>query len=154
VAVRIARFVGELTRFARIAIDSSILIYHLDDTKPYSELTEATFAAIATGAPGAILSTISVTEVLVKPYADGETERIDVVEGFLLSLPNTVLVAPGYVAAKDAARLRAKYGVRAPDALLVATARSEGAQAFVTNDAGLRRLKAEGLTVMVLDDYV
>jgi predicted nucleic acid-binding protein len=154
VAVRAARFAAELARFSRVGVDTAILIYHLDDTKPYSDLTEAAFGAIAGGSPGAVLSTISVTELLVKPYADGDADRIEALERFLLSIPNTALVPPGYGVAKDAARLRAKYGIRVPDALLVATARSERAQAFLTNDARLRRLKAEGIAIIVLDDYV
>lgn len=68
---------------------------------PYSELTEAAFAAVAEGAPSAVLSAI-----------------------------------------------------RTPDALHVATALTERAGAFVTNDGELRRLKAEGIAVVVLDDYV
>lgn len=152
-AVRAARLVAELARFARVGVDTSILIYHLDDTKPYSDLTEVAFGAIAGGSPGAVLSTISVTELLVKPYADGDTDRIQALERFILSIPNTALIPPGYGVAKDAARLRAKYGIRVPDALLVATARSEHAQAFLTNDARLRRLKGE-ITIVVLDDYV
>jgi predicted nucleic acid-binding protein len=42
---------------------------------------------------------------------------------------------------------------RTPDALLGATVLSERAQAFVTNDDGLRRLRAEGLAVVILHDY-
>jgi predicted nucleic acid-binding protein len=48
----------------------------------------------------------------------------------VLTLPNTRLVAPSYAAAQQAARLRARYGVGVPDALLVATAHSEQAEAF------------------------
>jgi predicted nucleic acid-binding protein len=69
------------------------------------------------------------------------------------SLSRTRLVPPGYDIAQEAAQLRAGYGLRVPDALLLATALHEDAQAFLTNDTRLRRLKAEGLTVMVLADY-
>jgi predicted nucleic acid-binding protein len=72
----------------------------------------------------------------------------------ITSLPNTSVVAPSLAAAKDAARLRAKYGIRLPDALLVATSREQEAQVVLTNDAGLRRLRGEQLAVMILDDYV
>ena len=100
-----------------------------------------------------MLSTISITEVLVKPYADRRDDQIEAVDRFVQSLPNTRLVPPGYDIAREAARLRAGYGLRVPDALLLATALREDAQAFLANDTKLRRLKAEGLTVMVLADY-
>ena len=153
-AVRTARFLTELRKFAAVGLDSAVLIYHLEDTKPYSDLSEAAFAAIAAGVPRAVLSTVSVTALLVRPFAKSEPARVDTFERFLLSLPNAILRAPDYATAKEAARLRARYGIRTPDALLVAAARTEGAEALVTNDASLRKLKAEGLTVLVLDDYV
>lgn len=153
-AVKAARLAAELRKFKRIGLDSSILIYHLGDTAPYSALTEVAFAEISAGTPEGVLSTIAVTEALVKPFADAAPEGVAAFERFVLSLPNTVLAAPGYLAAKEAARLRARYGIRAPDALLIATTREEGAQAFLTNDTGLRRLKAEGLAIVVLDDYL
>ena len=101
-----------------------------------------------------MLSTISVTEVLVKPYADRRDDQIEAVDRFVQSLPNTRLVPPAYDIAREAARLRAGQSVSGlPTSLLLATALREDAQAFLTNDTKLRRLKAEGLTVMVLADY-
>jgi len=100
-----------------------------------------------------VLSTLSVTELLVQPFMEGRRDRLAVLERFILSLPNTRLIPPDYRIAREAARLRAAYGVRTPDALLTATALSEKADAFVTNDARLRRLKGEGIGVVVLDDY-
>jgi predicted nucleic acid-binding protein len=154
VAVKTDRLVAELARVSKVGVDSAVLIYHLEDTEPYSELTEAAFGTIAAGRPAAIVSTISVAEVLVKPYEQREPARIAAIERFLTSLPNTSVVAPSLVAAKDAARLRAKYRIRLPDALLVATSREQQARAFLTNDTRLRRLRGEQLAVMVLDDYV
>ncbi|HSF14785.1 MAG TPA: type II toxin-antitoxin system VapC family toxin [Vicinamibacteria bacterium] len=52
------------------------------------------------------------------------------------------------------AQLRGRYRIRTPDALLVATAMQEGAKAFVTSDDRLKRLGAEGITVLVLEHYV
>lgn len=149
-----AGFIAELKKFRKVGLDTTILIYHLEDVEPYSDLTEAAFAAIAEGSPVAVLSTLSVTELLVRPFAQEHGDRVATFERFVLSLPNTALIPPGYSAAKEAARLRARYGIRTPDALLVATALGEKAEAFLTNDARLRRLKAEGISVMVLKDYV
>ena len=149
-----AKFVAELKRFRRVGLDSSLLIYHLEDAEPYSDLTEAAFATIAEGSPVAVLSTLAVTELLVQPFAEERVDRVAAFERFVLSLPNTALIPPGYRTAKEAARLRAAYGIRTPDALLVATALGEQAEAFLTNDTRLRRLKPEGIAIVVLDDYV
>ena len=42
--------------------------------------------------------------------------------------------------AEEAARLRATYNLKTPDALMIATALSVGCQAFLTNDEALRRV--------------
>lgn len=101
-----------------------------------------------------VISTVSVAEALVKPCADGRTERVDAFDRFMHSLPNSTCVAPDYETAKDAARLRGRYGLRTPDALLIATTRRHGGQAFLTNDDGLRKMRGEDLGVIVLDDDV
>jgi predicted nucleic acid-binding protein len=149
-----ARLATELRRLNKVGLDTSILIYHLEDIEPYSDLTEAAFSAIAEGLPKAVVSMISITELLVQPFAKGEEDRITVFEQFILSLPNTNLIPPTYTIAKEAARLRAKYAIRTPDALLISTALSEKAEAFLTNDSRLRSLKAEGVGILVLDDFL
>ena len=153
-AVKRARFLADLKGFSTVGLDNSILIYHLEDVAPYSELTEAAFAAIAEGSPAAVLSTLSVTELLVQPFAEEQPDRVAAFEHFVLSVPNTALIPPSYAIAKDAARLRASYRIRTPDALLVASALGGKAEAFLTNDARLRQLKAEGMRILVLHDYV
>jgi len=145
VALKTPRFVADLRKFGVVGIDSGVLIYHLEDTEPYSELTEAAFGEVAAGAIRAVVSTISAAEVLVKPFAEGKSD---------VSLPTLSLVPPDYETSKDAARLRARYALRTPDALLVATARRHAARAFVTHDDGLRRVKGEGVAILMLDDYV
>jgi predicted nucleic acid-binding protein len=52
--------------------------------------------------------------------------------------------------AEQAARLRAVYGLRLPDALQIAFAVESGCQAIVCNDHSMRRVTE--LPVLVLDD--
>ncbi|HXV64906.1 MAG TPA: PIN domain-containing protein [Vicinamibacteria bacterium] len=148
------KFHNDLRRFESLGLDSAVLIYHLEDVEPYSELTELIFSAVASGSAASILSTISLTELLVKPFAEDRTDAIERIERFILALPKARIVAPTYAIAKEAARLRGKYRIRTPDALLVSTAIHEGAKAFVTNDDRLKRVGAEGIRVLVLDQYV
>jgi len=148
------RFGTELRRLKKVGLDTSILIYHLEDIEPYADLTEVAFSAIAEGLPKAVVSMISITELLVQPFAKGEEDRITVFEQFILSLPNTDLIPSTYAIAKEAARLRAKYAIRTPDALLISTALSEKAEAFLTNDSRLRSLKAEGVSILILEDFL
>jgi predicted nucleic acid-binding protein len=148
------RFATELRKLNKVGLDTSIIIYHLEDIEPYADLTEVAFSAIAEGLPRAVLSMISITELLVQPFGKGEEDRIRIFEQFILSLPNTDLIPPTYSIAKEAARLRAKYAIRTPDALLISTALSEKVESFLTNDSRLRSLKAEGVNILVLDDFL
>jgi predicted nucleic acid-binding protein len=148
------QFQNELKKLKKAGLDSSILIYHLEDLEPYANLTENIFAAVAEGSLIAVLSTVSVTELLVQPFTAGQQDRIAAFEHFLFSLPNTELKSPDYLIAREAARLRSKYRIRTPDALLMATSIIEKADAFITNDARLRTLRAEGITILVLDDFL
>jgi len=54
---------------------------------------------------------------------------------------------------RKAAQIRAAYRVRPPDALQVSACLVHGAQAFISNDRRLERLRDE-LNVMILDDFI
>jgi predicted nucleic acid-binding protein len=54
--------------------------------------------------------------------------------------------------AEEAARIRARYRFKTPDAIHLASAKLGGADLFVTNDDRLRQFL--DLTVIVLRDYV
>ena len=49
-------------------------------------------------------------------------------------------------------KIRRGYGLKTPDAIFVATAFEEGAQAFITNDIKLNRV--EGIKMIILDEFV
>jgi hypothetical protein len=83
VEIRQTKFLSELKRLTKIGLDSSILIYHLENVEPYADLTEATIASIAGGLLKAVVSTISVTELLVQPFAEGREDQVMAFEHFL-----------------------------------------------------------------------
>lgn len=148
------RLKADLAKHRRVGLDSSILIYHLEGLSPYAELTEVVVTGLARGDLTAVISTISVTELLAKPFAQGEEERVRVCEGFLRGLPNAVLVPLSFEIAKEAARLRGVHRLRTPDALIIATALREEASAFLTNDQKLKNLDGKGIAILILDDYL
>jgi predicted nucleic acid-binding protein len=148
------RLATDLARARKVGLDSSILIYHLEGLAPYAELTETLFSLLAQGMFMAVISTISITELLVKPFSEGNTTAITVCERFLHELPHTAIVAPHSAIAREAARLRAYYKLRTPDALVLGTALVEEAKAFLTNDADLKRVHKEGLVILLLEDYL
>ena len=68
----------------------------------------------------------------------------------LVNSGDYTLVAITTAVADSAAGLRARYNLRTPDALHVATAIQSSCDALLTNDAGLKRVRE--LPVLVLDE--
>ncbi len=140
---------GFLRRHARIALDTSIFIYQLEANPRYVPLTDQIFAWIERPHHAAITSTITMTELLVQPYRDGNEERVDEFYSRLSTYPNLDWIAPGLEVADIAARIRAAHRLRTPDALQAACAIWAQASGFVTNDTAFERVK--GFETLVLD---
>lgn len=70
----------------------------------------------------------------------------------MINSRNLYLKAVSPVTAELSAELRARYRLRTPDALQIAAALEAGCEAFLCNDANLRRITE--LRVLVLDDLV
>ncbi len=138
-----------LRRHRRIALDTSVFIYQLEANPKYLALADAVFAWVERAGHEAVTSTITMTELLVPSYREGDEHRVDEFYGLLSTYPNLRWIAPELETADTAARLRAAYRLRTPDALQAATAVRERATGFVTNDPVFARI--EEFEAAVLD---
>jgi predicted nucleic acid-binding protein len=85
-------------------------------------------------------SAITLTECLTKPIKD---QLISLVQNYSVLFENTqgINVVPiDSTIGRRAAELRARYNLRTPDALHIATAIRTSCDAFLTNDFGIRRV--------------
>ncbi len=139
-----------LRRHRRIALDTSIFIYHLESNPKYLAYTDAIFSWLERSESKAITSTITMTELLVLPYREGDEQRANAFYGLLSTYPNLDWIAPNLEIAEIAARIRALHRLRTPDALQAATAAHSQATGLVTNDAVFERV--EGFQTLVLDE--
>jgi predicted nucleic acid-binding protein len=96
-----------------------------------------------------VTSTLTLSEVLVHPYRDGNRTLADRYFQILLQARNLKTIALSPEIAAEAARLRADYRLKTPDAIQLATAKEAGATAFLTNDAVLAAIP--GLRLIVLE---
>ena len=93
-------------------------------------------------------SIITRLEILVKPIEEGDDILADEYKLILENFPH-LEVAPVDAGIADlASSLRAKYKLRTPDAIQLATSIAKGAQAFVTNDESLKKVKEIEVVVM------
>jgi predicted nucleic acid-binding protein len=97
----------------------------------------------------AVASTVALLEVLIVPLRNGDAETAQAYRNILLNNDAMTLMLVSPEVAERAAKLRARYTVRTPDALHLATALHAGATHFITNDTRLPAL-AE-LQVITLD---
>jgi predicted nucleic acid-binding protein len=129
-----------LREVRRLGFDTAPMIYFVEAHPEYDAQITPIFERIEQGELEGITSVITLLEVLVQPI---RLNRIDLASRyrqlFLESerfsvLPITVEIA------ELAADLRARYNLRTPDALQVATALAHRCEAFLTNDARLKRV--------------
>ncbi len=133
-----------------LALDTSVWIHHFEGSEPYGRAADAVLEAVSGGLVGAVASELVLLELLVAPLRKGAQDVADEIEMALLHFPHLQLAPVTRGVLVRAAEIRARYGLRAPDAIMVATAVESGATLAVTNDDAWR--KVEELEVMVLRD--
>ncbi len=138
-----------LRRHRRIALDSSIFIYHLEANPFYAEVAGEVFTWLERSPHTAVTSTLTMTELLVQPYRADNEALVEQYYGLLSLFPHLEWVAPDLAVADTAGRIRARYRLRTPDALQAATAVCRGATAIMTNDVDFARIPR--IEVGVLD---
>jgi predicted nucleic acid-binding protein len=129
-----------LRRHRRIAIDTSIFIYHLEANPSYADMAGEVFAWLERAPHRAVTSSLTMTELLVQPYRAGNELLVNHYYALLSLFPNLEWVAADLVIADSAAKIRALHDLRTPDALQAATAICRGATAIVTNDPAFARV--------------
>lgn len=145
-------FVNAACEHRRVLLDTSAVIYFLNRTPGYEALLKPLFSRVEEGAVEAIFSMITEVELLVGPMRSNDDESVGLIRLFLDQFPN-VEVAPitrevGY----RGAQLRARHGLKLPDALIIATGLTSGCRAVIGNDHSWARVKE--LPFICLDDFV
>ena len=134
-----------------IALDASVFIYLVERHPEYRPIVRPVFEAAESGARELVTSAVTLLEVLVVPIRAGNASLAARYETLLTRGRGLRLVDVDRVQLRTAAELRARHGVRTPDALQLAAALTAGCSAFVTNDGRLRDLP--GLRVLQLRDF-
>jgi predicted nucleic acid-binding protein len=110
----------------------------------------AVFQRVETDGIQLYTTTLTLTEVLTKPLKAGDAALVKTYREFLLETNGLELIPLNTAVSEHAADLRARYNLRTPDAVQVATAIETRCQAFLTNDNTLRRVTE--LSILILDD--
>jgi predicted nucleic acid-binding protein len=133
-----------------VYVDTNAVIYHVERIEPYRTAAEPLWNDLDAGKAQVATSDLSLLEVLVKPLREGNSSLATLYRTVLLGTIGLRCLPITRDILEAAARLRADYNLKTPDAIHAATALHAGCVLFVTNDAGFRRVP--GLPVAVLSE--
>jgi len=131
-----------LNRHHRIALDTSVFIYQLEEHPKYVTFTDQAFLWLEQSGNQALTSTLTMTELLVQPYREVDKKRADAFSSLLSTYPKLEWIATTLEVADLAARIRALHRLKTPDAILAAAAVQSRATGLITNNDVFQRVKS------------
>ena len=135
-----------------VALDTAPFIYFIEEHETYLPVVEPLFAAIDAGRLTAVISALTLLEVLVVPLRAADVALARRYEALFSGSRGLVLADVSRAVLRDAAALRAATSLRTPDAIQIATALQHRCSAFITNDRAVPDLP--GLRTLQLSDFV
>jgi predicted nucleic acid-binding protein len=136
-----------------VGVDTSIFIYFIEKKNPaYIKLLREFFKKNKMGKIRLVTSTITLLEVLVQPFKQSRYDLVEKYKKILEESEYIKLVDFNTEIPEISAKIRAKSGIRTPDAIQIGTSVHSEADYFLTND---KRLKSvEDIPVIILEDFV
>ena len=134
----------------RLYTETAPLIYYVEENPTYVAKMDAIIEAIEDRRIEAISSVITLTEVLTHPRKLGNARLEQENRDILLNSGGFRLLPITFRIAESAADLRARYNLGTPDALHVAAGMDARCDAFLTNDAGIKRVTE--IAILLLDE--
>jgi predicted nucleic acid-binding protein len=129
---------------SRIFFDTNLFIYFIEDRGERSARVGGILERMSERRDELLSSTLTLAELLVKPFASGNVALADRYEK-LLSAPGISLLPFDKSSARIYARLRNDKTVKAPDAIQLACAAAARCDLFITNDDRLSRKIVPGI---------
>lgn len=123
----------------KVAIDSNCFIYLIEGS-PYADKLSALFRRLESKSLTGVTSALTLTEVLTGPYKAQDDRLAEEYRATLLHFPNLKFRELDNSVAIRGAEFKAMYGLKTPDAIQLATAVIEEADAFVTNDSDFKKV--------------
>lgn len=139
-----------LSTVTRLFLDTAPVIYYVERNPQYAPLVDEIFDRIDDGTLPAVTSPVTLAECLVVPYRLGQVNVQQDFTDLVVSGSGVTFVLLDDATARRAAELRASYNLSLTDAFQFAAALAAGCDAFLTNDAALKRVTE--LTGLVPED--
>jgi predicted nucleic acid-binding protein len=131
-----------------VGLDTAPLIYFVEEHPIYLTQVDPFFEAMGRGDIEVVTSTLTLLEVLVRPYMRGDRYLVAQYSEMILETRHLTAISLSPEIAAEAARIRATHQTATPDSIQLATALVSGATTFLSNDDDLPEIP--GLTPVVL----
>jgi predicted nucleic acid-binding protein len=128
---------------ALLLVDTAPIIYVLESHEKFAARFAPMFERHARGEIALAVTTVTIAQVLTGPLAAGEEA---LAKRYRATLETWHVVDFGVDIAESAARLRATYHLKLPDAIQLASALAIGADALVTHDRDFAKVR--GLRIL------
>lgn len=131
----------------KILIDTNIVIYLTDMVQPYEPLSRFLFEMIERGDASAVLSIVSVAEVMQGPIRKGYRQNANDVKNYLLNFPNTFCqeITGDVLECIGGNNLIDWPKLRTTDSLIIASGLEKDVELFVSNDGHFKRAIPQNL---------
>jgi len=144
-----SRQLKSLSHHQRVAIDTNIFIYALENNLNFPDAGEIFRQLPKTKIP-AIASVLVIAEAVTKLYELGDEADVREYLNFIKGGGLIKLININQQIALKAAEFRARYSIKMPDALHLATAVTNKCQLLITADKRFGKISLPDLEIVVL----
>ena len=140
----------------RVCIDTNVFLNVLNRESVFYHDSKEVLNAVDLGTLEAVIPTLVIAEILTGFYTDNKDDKAEQFLSTIISNKNIEVVQLSIEIAASSAVVRAKTGMRLPDAMVMSTALHEKVDYMVTNDGnfpdsfqGLRSIKSAELAKLL-----
>lgn len=125
----------------KILVDTNIIIYLTDMVQPYDTISRSLFEMIERGEASAVLSIITITEVMQGPIKRGRHQTAQDIKNYLLNFPNTFCqeITKDVLEQIRMNNLIDWSKLRTADSLIIASGLEQEVDLFISDDEHFKR---------------
>jgi predicted nucleic acid-binding protein len=125
-------------------LDTNVFLYLFEDKGQRGKRATEKFNEISLRGDEVLTSTLTLGEILVRPF---EADDLALADRYRKAFrgPTVTMISFDEAAGEKYTHIRKDRGIRAPDAIQLATAAAAGCELFITNDDRLTRVRVPGI---------